>query len=108
MQTGLTHAAEHWRAAANPATSRGRAGDPSYLQGPHHDRLSIPYAGSQIAASGYDLQSQALAVRFLRGNKVYHYKNAPETRADGLAAADLEGSAFPCTSAMAGMPSKLC
>lgn len=42
--------------------------------------LSIPLSpvvSSNIAAVGYDLATQTLAVQFKHGAKVYHYANVP-------------------------------
>lgn len=46
---------------------------------------------SQIDATGYDIGTQTLAVRFKAGGNVYHYLNVPAEVAQGMVQAESPG-----------------
>ena len=43
-----------------------------------------PVKSSQIAAIGYDAATQTLAIRFNKGEKVYHYADVPQKVFEGF------------------------
>ncbi len=53
-----------------------------------------PCESSQIQSYGYDAASKTLAVRFQRGQKVYHYPNVEPDLAAQFIGAESKGKAF--------------